>query len=129
MANDVKPIAGWMAPSICRPHGSASSHAPRTAHVKDAAADRLEMLVHGRLRGKGVENCDPVKSGYITPQSRVEELMLKAKAFDAKLKRVAGDASIPKHKKVVLMSVIERQLCEVVEEIDSIQRDLCAGEE
>lgn len=129
MAADIKPVAGWMAPSICRPHGSASSHAPRTSHVKDAAAMRLESLVKGELIGKGVENTDDLKAGYITPENRVEQLVLKAKALDGRIQRLAKDASVPRHKRGMMLDSLERQLREVVEEIDSIQRDLVGGEE
>jgi hypothetical protein len=90
---------------------------------------RLESLVKGELIGKGVENTDDLKAGYITPENRVEQLVLKAKALDGRIQRLAKDASVPRHKRGMMLDSLERQLREVVEEIDSIQRDLVGGEE
>jgi hypothetical protein len=123
-------IMGWEERHIVRPKGGRS--ASRASNIKMDAAGRLDKLVKGELVGRGVENQDEAKEGWLLPVSRIEGLIARIESLHRRLQdaMVVGEDETPmkREKREVTLKGLYQALQVTKEKAQSIWADLAPEE-
>lgn len=124
----VRLVIGWVEPTVIKPHGGRAQ--TRASNIKLAAADRLEGLVDGTHRGRGVENTDTLKAGDLLPAARLARFLDRIASLRGRIDKAlqgSAETQAKAERKWELVERLRSLLAEAKDEALSIWRDMPPG--
>lgn len=120
-------VFGWQPRHVVRPKGGRS--ASRASNIKLDSASRLDKLVKGELVGRGVENQDDAKEGWLQPVSRIEGLIARIESLhqrlqEAMVKGEEDETPMKREKREVTLKGLYQALQVAKEKAQAIWVDL-----